>query len=66
MDILGIVGRDGGYTKQHGEYIVVIPTVNPQNITPHVEAFQAVVWHGMVCDPRLMVMGNKWETTVKA
>jgi len=66
MDILGIVGRDGGYTKQRGEYIVVIPTVNPHNITPHVEAFQAVVWHGIVCDPRLMVIGNKWETTVKA
>ena len=54
MDVLGIVGRDGGYTKSHGDIVLVIPTVNPENITPHTEAFQAVVWHGIVCDPRLM------------
>jgi len=42
----------------------VIPTVNEQHITPHTEAFQGVVWHALVCDPRLMVQGNKWETTV--
>ena len=54
MDVLGIVGRDGGYTKAHGDIVVVIPTVNPENITPHTEAFQAVVWHGIVSDPRLM------------
>ena len=53
MDVLGIVGRDGGYTKSHGDIVVVIPTVNPENITPHTEAFQAVVLHGIVCDPRL-------------
>jgi D-sedoheptulose 7-phosphate isomerase len=62
MDVLGIVGRDGGYTKSHGDIVVVIPTVNPENITPHTEAFQAVVWHGIVCDPRLMARGNKWES----
>jgi D-sedoheptulose 7-phosphate isomerase len=62
MDVLGIVGRDGGYTKLKGDIVVVIPTVNPDNITPHTEAFQAVVWHGIVCDPRLMAKGNKWET----
>jgi D-sedoheptulose 7-phosphate isomerase len=62
MDVLGIVGRDGGYTKSHGDIVLVIPTVNPENITPHTEAFQAVVWHGIVCDPRLMARGNKWET----
>jgi D-sedoheptulose 7-phosphate isomerase len=61
MDVLGIVGRDGGYTKQRGDLVVVIPTVNPNNITPHSEAFQAVVWHGIVCDPRLMNHTNKWE-----
>jgi D-sedoheptulose 7-phosphate isomerase len=61
MDILGIVGRDGGYTKQKGDFVVVIPTVNANNITPHAEAFQAVVWHGIVCDPRLMNHSNKWE-----
>ena len=63
MDVLGIVGRDGGYTKQRGDLVVVIPTVNPQSVTPHTEAFQAVVWHAIVCDPRLMLQGNKWETT---
>ena len=63
MDVLGIVGRDGGYTKKRGDIVVVIPTINSANITPHTEAFQAVVWHGIVCDPRLMRHGNKWETT---
>ena len=62
MDVLGIVGRDGGYTKRKGDIVLVIPTVNPESITPHTEAFQAVVWHGIVCDPRLMARGNKWET----
>ena len=63
MDILGIVGRDGGYTKQCGDIVLVIPTVNPENVTAHTEAFQAVVWHAMVTDPRLLLTGNKWETT---
>lgn len=62
MDVLGIVGRDGGYTKQQGDLVLVIPTVNPENVTPHTEAFQAVVWHAITCDPRLMIQGNKWET----
>ena len=66
MDVLGIVGRDGGYTKQRGDIVVVIPTVNERMVTPHTEAFQAVVWHGIVCDPRLMLQGNKWETTLAA
>jgi D-sedoheptulose 7-phosphate isomerase len=64
MDVLGIVGRDGGYTRERGDVVLVIPIVNPSNVTPHTEAFQAVVWHAIVCDPRLMVQGNKWETTV--
>lgn len=64
LDVLGIVGRDGGYTKQRGDIVLVVPTVNPQSVTPHAEAFQAVVWHGLVSDPRLMRQGNKWETTV--
>ena len=63
MDVLGIVGRDGGYTKQRGDLVLVIPTVNERSVTPHTEAFQAVVWHALVCDPRLMAQGNKWETT---
>ncbi len=64
MDVLGIVGRDGGYTKQHGDLVLVIPPLNAQHVTPHTEAFQTVIWHGMVCDPRLMIQGNKWESTV--
>ena len=63
MDILGVVGRDGGYTQQQGNIVVVIPTVNSGNVTPHTEAFQSVVWHAIVCDPRLMLNGNKWEST---
>ena len=63
MHVLGIVGRDGGYTKQQGDLVLVIPTVNPENVTPHTEAFQAVVWHAITCDPRIMVQGNKWEAT---
>ncbi|PIQ84439.1 MAG: sugar isomerase [Candidatus Omnitrophica bacterium CG11_big_fil_rev_8_21_14_0_20_63_9] len=63
MDVLGIVGRDGGYTKQRGDIVLVVPTVNPQSVTPHAEAFQAVIWHALVSDPRLMIQGNKWETT---
>lgn len=63
LDVLGIVGRDGGYTKQQGSIVLVIPTVNEQSVTPHTEAFQAVVWHALVCDPRLMHCGNKWETS---
>lgn len=62
MDVLGVVGRDGGYTKKRGDLVLVIPPVNPQQVTPHTEAFQAVVWHALVSDPRLMVQENKWET----
>lgn len=65
MDVLGIVGRDGGYTKQQGDIVLVVPTLNEQSVTPHTEAFQAVVWHAVVSDPRLMVKGNKWETTAR-
>lgn len=65
MDVLGIVGRDGGYTKQRGDLVLIIPTVNEQLVTPHTEAFQAVIWHALVSDPRLMVQGNKWETTCR-
>ena len=62
MEVLGIVGRDGGYTKRAGDLVLVIPTVEERDITRHTEAFQAVVWHGLVCDPRLMVRENKWES----
>lgn len=65
MEVLGVVGRDGGATRRLGDIVLVIPTVNPHSVTPHTEAFQAVIWHGLVSDPRLMVQGNKWETTVR-
>lgn len=65
LDVLGIVGRDGGYTKAQGDLVLVIPTVNEQNVTPHAESFQAVVWHALVSHPKLMQRGNKWETTVQ-
>jgi D-sedoheptulose 7-phosphate isomerase len=61
--ILGIVGRDGGYTGQVADACVIIPTVNPATVTPHAEAFQAVVWHLLVSHPRLKVSPTKWEST---
>jgi len=60
--ILGIVGRDGGYTKQVADACVVIPTVNPAHTTPHSEAFQAVVWHLLVSHPALKQAETKWES----
>jgi D-sedoheptulose 7-phosphate isomerase len=60
--ILGIVGRDGGYTAQVADVAIVIPTVNPANITPHTEAFQAVVWHLWISHPILKVAETKWES----
>ena len=61
--ILGIVGRDGGYTARVADVAIVIPTVNPANVTPHSEAFQAVVWHLWVSHPSLKVAETKWEST---
>ncbi len=61
--VLGIVGRDGGYTAQVGDAVVIIPTVNPQNTTPHSEAFQAVIWHLFVSHPKLKAVETKWEST---
>ncbi|MBI3317766.1 MAG: SIS domain-containing protein [Candidatus Omnitrophica bacterium] len=66
MDVLGIVGRDGGHTARAGTLVLVVPTVNPDCVTAHTEAFQAVIWHALVGDPRLMVCPNKWETTAAA
>lgn len=60
--IAGIVGRDGGYTAQAAHACVIIPTVNPAAITPHSEAFQAVIWHFLVSHPNLQQNGMKWET----
>ena len=60
--ILGVTGRDGGYTGQVANVCLVIPTQSPDTITPHAEAWQAVVWHMLVTDPRIMAMSNKWES----
>ena len=63
--VIGVVGRDGGYTAQAADACVIIPTVNPDTITPHSEAFQAVVWHLLVSHPKLKVNQTKWESAVK-
>jgi D-sedoheptulose 7-phosphate isomerase len=61
--IVGIVGRDGGYTAKVADACVIIPTVNSETITPHSEAFQAVVWHLLVSHPQLKIAPTKWEST---
>lgn len=63
--IVGIVGRDGGYTAQVADACVVIPTVNPDNVTPHAEAFQAVIWHLLVSHPKLKASQTKWESVAR-
>jgi D-sedoheptulose 7-phosphate isomerase len=62
--VTGVVGRDGGYTAQAADACVIVPTVNPENITPHSEAFQAVVWHLLVSHPKLKANQTKWESAV--
>jgi len=59
--ILGVVGRDGGYTGRVGDAVCIIPTVNPDAVTPHSEAFQAVLWHLLVTHPALKIKQTKWE-----
>lgn len=61
--IIGIVGRDGGYTAQTAAACAIIPTINADHITPHTEAFQAVVWHLLVTHPALKATQTKWEST---
>jgi D-sedoheptulose 7-phosphate isomerase len=60
--ILGIVGRDGGYTAKVADACVLIPTINPDHITPHAEAFQAIVWHLLVSHPALKIAETRWES----
>ncbi len=60
--VVGVVGKDGGYTALVADAAIIIPTVNPANITPHSEAFQAVVWHLFVSHPSLKVASTKWES----
>lgn len=61
--IAGIVGRDGGHTARVGDACVIVPTVNPAHVTPHSEAFQAVIWHLLVSHPALKRSETKWEST---
>ncbi|MCL4465931.1 MAG: SIS domain-containing protein [Chloroflexi bacterium] len=60
--VLGVVGRDGGYTAQVADACVIVPTVNPTHITPHAEAFQGVIWHLLVSHPDLKTAQTKWES----
>jgi D-sedoheptulose 7-phosphate isomerase len=60
--VTGIVGRDGGYTAQAADACVIVPTVNPTHVTPHAEAFQAVIWHLLVTHPALKQAETKWES----
>jgi D-sedoheptulose 7-phosphate isomerase len=62
--VTGVVGRDGGYTAQVADACVIVPTVNPDTVTPHSEAFQAVIWHLLVSHPKLKANQTKWESAV--
>jgi len=62
--VIGIVGRDGGYTAQVADACCLIPVVNPANTTPHTEAFHAVIWHALVSHPKLKTTETKWESCV--
>lgn len=63
--VIGIVGRDGGFTARVADACLIIPTVSADTVTPHTEAFQGVIWHLIATDPRLKVTENKWESTLK-
>ena len=62
--ILGVVGRDGGYTAFVGDAVVLVPTVNPSNITPHAESMQGVIWHLIVSHPLIKEAETKWESKI--
>ena len=61
-NIIGVVGRDGGYTAKVADACVIVPPIALDTITPHAESFQAVIWHLIVSEPRIMQMSNKWES----
>lgn len=65
LAVYGVVGRDGGHTKRVGNRVVIVPTVDNALITPHTEAFHAVVWHCLVSHPKLQVQETKWESAIK-
>ena len=60
--VIGIVGRDGGFTARFADACVIVPTVNPDHVTPHSEAFQAIVWHLLVSHPKLKAAETRWES----
>jgi D-sedoheptulose 7-phosphate isomerase len=60
--ICGVVGRDGGYTAKVADACVIVPTIRPETVTPHAEAFQSLVWHLLVSHPSLRVARTKWES----
>ncbi len=60
LKVFGVVGRDGGYTKKVGDNVILVPTVDAARVTPHTEAFHAVVWHCLVSNPVLQQMATKW------
>lgn len=64
LAIYGVVGRQGGYTRAVGDTVIIVPTVNDAHVTPHTEAFQAVVWHCLVSHPKLQLTETKWEKAV--
>ena len=63
--LIGVVGRDGGYTSKVADVCLIIPTVNEKTITPHTEAFQAIIWHLIVSHPKLKLNETKWESVSK-
>jgi D-sedoheptulose 7-phosphate isomerase len=58
--VIGIVGRDGGYTAKNSNICLVVPTINPMMVTPHAESFQSVIWHLIVSHPKLKSNSTKW------
>lgn len=66
LKVFGVVGRDGGYTRKAGDLVIVVPTVDASRVTPHTEAFHAVVWHCLVSHPALQLVPTKWESVGKA
>lgn len=61
--VVGVVGKDGGYTKIAGDAVVILPVINSSHITPLTEGFQAVIWHLLVSHPKLQINRTKWEST---
>jgi D-sedoheptulose 7-phosphate isomerase len=60
--VIGVVGRDGGFTAKVADCCIIIPTVNPEHVTPHTESFQVLVWHLLVSHPKLKASSTKWES----